>query len=648
MPDPAPLDEIDLDAITDMAEKAKIIAEATDRKESDVLADLLDDGIANFSAGSDMKVDEKDFLDKAQEQAEKLKKLLTTLIPIVALLAGVGAEGLGILDITGWGEESIWDEDNPNPNVTMWGCTAPDADNYDPMANTDDGSCYWDDNNGGGGGPPANCQWEWEDNSFMDNGNFLVIRATFGDDSCPHEMEGRFTVELHKDNQFYDEDEWENIRFKHNYEIQHQWGDLEPGVYRNHFTFETYDGSNWNWDSPETHEVFDDTCYPQTELDDPTLSSDGNDLIVDLIFSDMNGCGQDIEIEIEVWNWGELHDTLEYGEVHSGVFWIEPDGDSTMRVQGKAELSDVPDGDNWFVKVRYAHANADDSPYESDWQDSNTIVIDEVPDPVYGCMDSEADNYNPEATVDDDSCEYPPDEPCDVEIINHYRGHVAEDAEQDAILVAFRVVPNDYCDEGVEIDLWLKQPGQAVNYSHSFELDDPSQAEDFSHTFDGIAVGNSWTPVVTAYDMENDSIVEQIFMWGIDVEEQEPETCEINLYDIALVVETVNNSTTATIAYDLDCGEESNNLPGYNVSVQFLIYEVGETNSGPNATGPVNWTTTVHYIQGYIDDTNQLSLGNFTGSNASSYDFYFYAIWEDADGNTQYIERTWLEKDCFE
>ena len=32
-PTPAPLDEIDLDAITDMAEKAKIIAEATDRKE---------------------------------------------------------------------------------------------------------------------------------------------------------------------------------------------------------------------------------------------------------------------------------------------------------------------------------------------------------------------------------------------------------------------------------------------------------------------------------------------------------------------------------------------------------------------------------------------------------------------------------------
>ena len=48
------------------------------------------------------------------------------------------------------------------------------------------------------------------------------------------------------------------------------------------------------------------------------------------------------------------------------------------------------------------------------------------------------------------------DEPCDAEIINHYRGHVADDAEQDAILVAFRVVPTSGC-EGLEIDVELFQ-----------------------------------------------------------------------------------------------------------------------------------------------------------------------------------------------
>ena len=120
----------------------------------------------------------------------------------------------------------------------------------------------------------------------------------------------------------------------------------------------------------------------------------------------MGGCGQDIEIEMEVWNGGELHDTIDYGEVHSGVFWIEPNGDSTMRVQGKLELSELPDGDEWLVKVRYSHANADDAPYESEWHQSNSVVIDEVDDNIYGCTDSEATNYDSMATSDDGSCEY--------------------------------------------------------------------------------------------------------------------------------------------------------------------------------------------------------------------------------------------------
>ena len=426
--------------ISELVEKAKIVAEATGRDEQDVLADLLDDGIVNLSNedakgkdlvtqlkeaaelittvqainkdvsensvlnGGENKTEvqiettlEGDIVDRAiesvQRKAENIKKMIITMTPIFLLLTGGGLEALGIIDVM----DSESEDDDYDPYYAeIYGCMAPDAENYMMEATMDDGSCYWDDNNGGGGGPPVNCQWEWEDNSFMDNGNFLVIRANFGDDSCPHEMEGRFTVELIKDNEYYDDDEWENIRFKQNYEIQHSFPDLEPGVYRNHFSFETYDGSNWNWDSPETHEVFDNTCYPQTELDEPMLTTEGNDLVVDLVFSDMGGCGQDIEIEMEVWNAGEIHDSLDYGEVHSGVFWIEPEGDSTMRVQGKAELSDLPDGDDWVVKVRYSHANADDAPYESGWRESNSVVIDEVEDPIYGCMDSEADNHNPE------------------------------------------------------------------------------------------------------------------------------------------------------------------------------------------------------------------------------------------------------------
>ena len=641
--------------ISELVEKAKIVAEATGRDEQDVLADLLDDGIVNLSNedskgkdlvtqlkeaaelittvqainkdvsentvlnGGDNKTEvqiettlEGDIVDRAiesmQRKSENIKKLVVTMMPLFLLLTGGGLEALGVIDVMDSEEDDHYDPYFDE----IYGCTAPDAENYMEEATMDDGSCYWEDNNGGGGGPPVNCQWEWEDNSHLDNGNFLVIRANFGDDSCPHEMEGRFTVELIKDNEYYDEDEWDNIRFKHNYEIQHSFTELEPGVYRNHFRFETDDGSHWGWDSPETHEVFDDTCYPQTELDAPSLSADGNDLIVDLVFSDMGGCGQDIEIEMEIWNGGQLHDNLDYGEVHFGVFWIEPEGDSTMRVQGKAQLSDLPDGDSWTVKARYAHANADDAPYESGWRESNSIVIDEVEDPE-------------------------PEEPCDVEIHNHYRGHVAEDAEQDAILVAFRVVPSNCEEEMVEIDIELFQNGYDANYSHWLEVSGDDEYTDVSHVFDGVAVGDSWTPRITA--SLNDEVLEQVFFWGIDVEEQEPEICEINLYWLGFAT----NATHAQVGYDLDCGEEYNDLDGYNVSVQFLVYEVGSANN--TSAQPILYETRLHYIQGWVEDNQLITLTNFTGSNNTHYDFYCYFTWIDGEGQSQMMEHKWLNRE---
>ena len=661
--------------IEELREKARLLAEATGRDEEDILADLLDDGILNNSNKTDgkdlveqlkeaaelistvqniskevsentvlnggenateVKVEttlEGDIVDRAiesvQRKAENIKKIVMIVAPILLLLTG----GVGL-------DFFLDEESNSNSDdyyTEIWGCTAPDADNYMPDATNDDGSCWWYDNNGGGGGPPVNCDWTWQDNSYMDNGNFLVIRAEFSSPNCPHDMEGDFTVELIKDNEYQVEDERNGVKFKGSYSLDHSFSDLEAGVYRNHFSFETYDGSNWNWDSPKTHEVKDDTCYPQTELDAPSLSTEGNDLIIDLIFSDMGGCGQDIEINIEVWNSGELYDTLNYGEVHSGVFWIEPEGDSTLRVQGKSKLTDMPDGDAWTVKARYSHANADDAPYESGWRESNSIVIDEIDDSIYGCTDNEATNYDSMATSDDGSCEYSPDEPCDIEIQNHYRGHVANDVEQDAILVAFRVVPSNCEDELVEIDVELYQNGYDANYSHWVEVSGDAEYTDVSHTFDGVAIGNSWTPRITA--SLDDEVLEQVLFWGIDVVSQEPEVCEINLWAINIGT----NSTQASVGYDLDCGYEDNDLEGYNVSVQFLVYEIGSTNN--SSAQPIVYETRVHYIQGWVEDNRYITLTNFTESNTTHYDFYCYFTWIDGEGVSQMIEQKWINRE---
>ena len=58
--------------ISELAEKAKIVAEATGRDEADVLADLLDDGIVNMSNEGEKS---KDLVTQLKEAAE----LITTV-----------------------------------------------------------------------------------------------------------------------------------------------------------------------------------------------------------------------------------------------------------------------------------------------------------------------------------------------------------------------------------------------------------------------------------------------------------------------------------------------------------------------------------------------------------------------------------------
>ena len=138
-----PADPMEIDDVEDALRRADELSELTGRSKADVIADLLDDGQLNQSAGTDMKPD-KDFLDLAQEKAEKLKTLLITIAPIIALLSGFGLEAIGVLDVTDWGEDSVWEGDPNDPHQyeqEYWGCMAWDAENYDPMANRDDGSC---------------------------------------------------------------------------------------------------------------------------------------------------------------------------------------------------------------------------------------------------------------------------------------------------------------------------------------------------------------------------------------------------------------------------------------------------------------------------------------------------------------------------
>ena len=444
---------------------------------------------------------EGDIVDRAiasvERKAQNIRKIVVIIAPIMLLLTG--GVGLDFFLDNDNSDGSSWEDDE---YYEIWGCTAPDADNYNPDATNDDGTCYWDTT-----GPPCNSDWRWDAVIIQDfdaNGegfnNDLQIQMTFNDwNKCNRHMEGHFVVEI-----------WDETR-----------------------------GFMWN----QYH--IDNKFHDQYTIDDH-------------------------------------HYDLEAGD--------------------------------YVVSVEY---HFDDS----HWTGPSTLVTMESepePEPVQGCTDSSATNYNGEATEDDGSCEYPPE--CAANIDNL---EVNQDGTEVEVIFYITQDEGSSCENFiVEVVLIPVDDNTNDDISHDEGISGTSNY--YSHTFDDVPVGD-WQ--VEAMLMSNGEELEVEFSSWIFVEE--PETCEINLYDIAFGT----NDTHATVAYDLDCGygDESG---GYNVSVQFMVignesYEMG-----------YQFNNTVHYISGYVEDIHTLTLSNFTHENITHYDFAWFAIWGD-ENNPNYIERYW-------
>ena len=518
--------------ISELAEKAKIVAEATGREETDVLADLLDDGVVNMSNennrkdlvtqlkeaaelittvqainkdvskntvlnGGDNKTEvqiettlEGDIVDRAiqsiQRKSENIKKLLITMTPLFLLITGGGLEALGVIDVMD-GEE---------------------------------GDIYYDE--------PCFPSWGYDEYGYLDDNN-LEVRYTFQDyNNCGIEhFGGHFIITL-----FESGDETEQV-FLHNIEfidyisVELAFRDLGEGNYHYRVEFhvvECEDGSCEHGDEyylPTSNDYYiesvescdayfiNEQAYileEDAENDAVRISAD-----VALVEGATNCDGEQFEIIWKLYQDNQVkyeHKTWEDGVV------TDTDGaDYTFHTWDAVEPG------NYDPKAVLI-LNGDI--LDEKWI-AHSISIEQ---PIYGCTDSVATNYDSMATDDDGSCEYPPEEPC-----------------------------------------------------------------------------------------------------------------EINLYYIMLGT----NSTHATVAYDLDCGYQENELEGYNVSVQFLAYEVGSENN--TSSQPIVWDTTLNYVQGWEYDNNSLTLTNFTSNNTTHYDFYWYATWIDADGDMKFIERKWLNRE---
>lgn len=663
----------------ELREKAKVVAEATGRSEEEVLEDLRDDGIVNLSNSKDqpkdlvqqlteaaelmnvvkkinkdisgngvlngknnkteVKVDttlDGDIVDRAiesaQRKAENIKKLIITFAPVVLLLTGGGMEALGVINMFESEDEADDDYDNYEYDV-YWGCTDYNAQNYDEYATDDDGSCYYDTGPGPPGPPPRQLDVQNAHLSTVGDDELKVEFNLFVEgDFCCDDIEIVWEIEV---DGFYD-DGLKRITY-HSYDepgfidLENYWNDMPSGNYHarvevkwmndmwdeertNGITIEDpivwgcTDSEATNYDSNANED--DGTCeYPQPEECDAELYNQNAELT-----SDEEGITMSVDVYVgPEWNCDDwtFHLWFRVVDEEGQVF------EQMLEESGVVAEPDRGDYRTW--------AFTDLEP--GDYDPSIRLVLPESPwHPNYGLVDEQIlDSITVPENV----------EPCDAAVHNHYRGHENNDPNSTTMIVAFLIEPDAQCGE-IEWTIELFTSGNPPAFTRTGLTS--GGEESVSQTFEDMPAG-TWIPKITL-EHEGEQ-VEQVQFWSLDIVEQEPEPCEINLWWIAIGT----NATHASVGYDLDCGYEDNDLPGYNVTVQFLVYEVNGTNSGPNATGPINWTSTTHYIQGWVEDNRYLTLSDFTDSNATHYDFYFYAIWTDADGEQQTIEQTWLNRE---
>ena len=390
----------------ELVRKAKLLAEATNRSFEDVLEDLLDDGELNNSNtakadlvtqlkeaaelittvqainqqvtentvlnGGDNKTEVKvettlegDLVDRAiesaQRKADNIKKLIITLTPVFLLLTGGSMEAFGITNVFGSDDS---DDDYDPIYVEYGGCLNPDALNYDPEADYEDGSCEFENSGGGGGPPDCKPDWWWQNEAIFEHdhdgqgfNNDLRVQVDFRDlNSCDvHMNNGYFEIIVGDDDRILE------YNFHDEFTINEHYLNLPAGDYYVTIDYYTYDGSHWG--GPEAWVMIESEPEPvrgctdslATNYDDKATEDDGS-------------CEYPVECEASIDN---LQVSTEDDQI-TVDFNIEQTSESECE-NFDIEIVLIPVDDNPHDEINHQHGVSGTSNYY-------THTFDEVPE----------------------------------------------------------------------------------------------------------------------------------------------------------------------------------------------------------------------------------------------------------------------------
>jgi len=379
------------EATDELRNKAEIIAEATGRTPEAVLEDLLDDGVVNLSNedkndkdlvaqlkeaaeliatvqnisaevsantvlnggdnSTEVKVEttlEGDIVDRAiesaQRKADNIKKLIITLTPVFLLLTGGSMEAFGVINMFGSD-----DSDDSDYYVEYGGCLVPDALNYDPEADYEDGSCVFENS----GPPDCEPDWWWQNEAIFDYdhdgqgfNNDLRVQVDFRDlAQCNEHMNnGYFEIMVGDENRILE------YNFHDEFNINEHYLNLAAGDYYVSVDYYTYDGSHWSgptaWVTIESEPTCNtDLIHKEAEL----YLLNSNELEVAMIIQSNNDCEDEIDFMFSLYRNDTYQSTVEYGVLP--VFTVSGTGEYRITF-GHSDWKNLGEG-LWNLETRF-------------------------------------------------------------------------------------------------------------------------------------------------------------------------------------------------------------------------------------------------------------------------------------------------------